>query len=267
MEKRGNVLWARERAISVHDEGVDYFARQYGQAQTDRHLMSEFLYGRRQIDVHFSRLTAELPVQARVLDVGCGTGEQIELLLKSGLQVCGVEPSDKMRASAQSRLPAGTVTNGSVLELAFENESFDFVYAIEVLRYLTRDDNLQGLGEIYRVLKPGGVFFGTFVNSYALDGFRILVGMRRWTERWLHKPQECHTQFETPESLAQMLHSVGFSSVETHGCMVASLRIAYKLGRPVGVSAARLLEPMDAILSDAPALRRYAGHLIGVARK
>ncbi len=49
--------------------------------------------------------------------------------------------------------------------------------------------------------------------------------------------------------------------------MVASVRIAYKLGRPLGMSLAKLLEPLDVLLSDAPGLRRYAGHLIGVARK
>ncbi len=267
MEKRGDTLWARERAVSVHDESIDWFVRQYGEAQTDHHLTSEFLYGRRQIDLHFSRLIGELPAHARVLDVGCGTGNQIERLLKSGFEVCGVEPSDRMRMCAQSRLPAGTLTNGSVLKLPFESETFDFVYAIEVFRYLAYEDNLQGLREIHRVLKSRGVFFGTFVNFYALDGFSILVGMRRLLERWFHRAQTCHTEFETPKSLEQILRSAGFSSGEIHGCMVASLRLAYKLGRPVGRSLARLLEPIDPLLSDAPALRRHAGHLIGIARK
>ncbi len=265
MQKPVNVAWTRKNAISVHDKRIEYFIQQYGQAQTDRYFTSEFLYGRRQIDVHFSRLLADLPPHARVLDVGCGTGEQLERLLKREFDACGVEPSDSMRIYAQSKLPYGTITNGSVLDLPFEDETFDFVYAVEVFRYLTGDDNRQGLREIHRVLKSRGVFFGTFVNLYGLDGFRILVGVRGLIERWFHKPQECHTEFETPESLEQMLRSVGFSNVEIHGAMVASLRIAYKLGRRAGVLLARLLDPIDAILSDAPVLRRYSGHLIGIA--
>ena len=38
----------------------------------------------------------------------------------------------------------------------FEDESFDFVMALEVLRYLDSGDNDAALREIYRVLRPGG---------------------------------------------------------------------------------------------------------------
>jgi ubiquinone/menaquinone biosynthesis C-methylase UbiE len=265
MEQRPETVWARESAISIHDQAADRFAQWY-QIQAAQLAASAFLYGRTQIEVHFDRQVAALPPSAKILDVGCGIGHQMQELRSKGLEVCGVEPADNMRKIARSRLPAGTVRDGSVLDLPFENETFDFVYVIEVFRYLAHDDNLQGLREVFRVLRPGGIFFGTFVNLFAMDGFWVLEELRSLREKWTHHPRRCHTEFETPQSLERMLRCASFSLVETHGAMLASLRIAYKLG-PIGMYLARALEPADPVLSDAPFLRCFAGHLIGIARK
>jgi SAM-dependent methyltransferase len=265
MEQRSETVLARESAISIHDQAANQFARRY-QIQAAQRAASSFLYGRTQVEVHFDRQVAALPLSAKILDVGCGIGHQMQGLRSKGFEVCGVEPADNMRKIARSRLPAGTVRDGSVLDLPFANETFDFVYVIEVFRYLAHDDNLQGLREVFRVLRPGGVFFGTFVNLFAMDGFRVLEELRSLREKWTHQPRRYHTEFETPKSLERMLHYAGFSLVETHGAMLASLRIAYKLG-PVGSYLARVLEPADPVLSDAPLLRCFAGHLIGIARK
>lgn len=264
-KKDNNSPWARSTAVSFHDKKADWFASQYAQSQ--RYLASSFLYGRRQIDIHLSHQIANLPKHARVLDVGCGTGEQVSRLLNYGFEVFGIEPSEKMRTYAKSKLPAGTVKDGSVLNLPFANDFFDFAYAIEVFRYLNYEDNLRGLQEIRRVLKAGGLFFGTFVNFYALDGSALLIGMRKLAERWFSKTLDFHTEFMTPRKLERMLRSVGFSDVHTHGAKIASLHIAYKLGQPIGEVCARLLEPIDPLLSDTPVLRAFAGHLIGVAQK
>lgn len=265
MTKREDKNWARASAVSFHEKKAEWFASQYSQSQ--RRLASTFLYGRHQINLHLTRQINKLPDHARILDVGCGTGEQIKQLLELGFEVFGIEPSVKMRSYAESKLPAGTVLNGSVLDLPFADGFFDLVYAIEVFRYLDPDDNLRGFQEIRRVLKPGGVFFGTFVNFYAMDGSIILVTLRRLIERWFGKTPRFHTEFETPQGLKEKLLSAGFSDVETHGAMVAGLFFVYKLGQPFGEACARLLEPLDALLSDTFFLRPFAGHLIGIARK
>ncbi len=259
--------WAREKAISVHDESTGWFQEKYHPAGAKSHLDTLFLYGRHHIEIYWNRYVASLPRGAKVLDVGCGTGEQLAELLDAGLEVSGVEPAEKMRAAAHSRLPAGTVRDGSILNLPFENSTFDFVYAIEVLRYLMHDDNLNGLREVHRVLKPGGIFFGTFVNLYALDGFNLLVGARRLVSRCFQKPLRCHTEFETPASVDRILHAAGFSKTQTHGAMLAGLRIAYRLGPRIGPMMGKIVEPVDAGISDFPPLRRFAGHLIGVGWK
>jgi ubiquinone/menaquinone biosynthesis C-methylase UbiE len=200
MEQRPETVWARESAISIHDHAADQFAQWY-QIPAAQLALSAFLYGRTQIEVHFDRQVAALPPSAKILDVGCGIGHQMQELRSKGLDVCRVEPANNMRKIARSRLPEGTVRDGSVLDLPFENQTFDFVYVIEVFRYLAHDDNLQGLREVFRVLRPGGIFFGTFVNRFAMDGFWVLEELRSLREKWTHQPRRCHTEFETPKSL------------------------------------------------------------------
>jgi ubiquinone/menaquinone biosynthesis C-methylase UbiE len=265
MEQTPETVWARESAISIHDQTADRFAWTYKIEAVQGSALA-FRYGRTQIEVHFDRQVAALPPTAKILDVGCGIGHQMQGLRSKGFEVCGVEPSENMRKIARTRLPDAAVRDGSVLDLPFENETFDFVYVIEVFRYLAHDDNLRGLQEVFRVLRPGGIFFGTFVNLFAMDGFKVLEELRSLREKWTHQPRRCHVEFETPKSLERMLRSAGFSLVEIHGAMLASLRITYKLG-PIGMYLAKALKPADPVLSDAPLLRCFAGHLIGIARK
>ena len=82
--------------------------------------------------------------------------------------VRGIEPSAEMRKLARERVPGDLVSDGSVTDLPVGDQSQDFIYAIEVFRYLDAADNALGHREIFRALKPGGVFFGTYVNKMGL---------------------------------------------------------------------------------------------------
>jgi ubiquinone/menaquinone biosynthesis C-methylase UbiE len=258
-------MWARDAAVTVHDYNAAWFNEQYNIHKD--YYDSDFLYGRRQIDLYFRKIIDKLPINSRILDLGCGTGEQIEELIKKGFQVVGIEPSINMRKYAESKLPPGTIRDGSILNIPFPDNSFEFIYAIEVLRYLNYHDNVTGMKEVYRVLRPGGIFYGTFVNRYAADGFAIITTMRRMVGLISGKAQLCHVEFETPNKLKRTLYSIGFNEVEMHGAMIAFLRIVYKINNRLGRVCAKALEPYDKYLSDRKWFRCFAGHLIGIARK
>lgn len=265
MERIDRERWARDTAVAIHDYNADWFNQQYAKIQD--YYDSPFLYGRRQINSYFRKIIGKLDKSSKILDLGCGTGEQIEELLTGGFEVVGIEPSINMRKYAESKLPPGTVKDGSMLNIPFPDNYFDFVYAIEVLRYLNYNDNVAGMKEIYRVLRPGGIFFGTFVNRYATDGFAIVTNIRKIAERIAGKPQLCHVEFETPEKLTSTLCFIGFNNVEIHGAMIAILRIFYKINHQFGKICAKILEPYDKSLSDNKRFRGFAGHLIGIAKK
>ena len=102
---------------------------------------------------------------AMVLDCGCGGGANIKTLLKlcpkgkvQGIDysAVSVEKARKVNAGA---IAAGqcTVQQASVAELPFEAEQFDVVTAFETVYFWP--ELAQNFREVYRVLKPGGIFF------------------------------------------------------------------------------------------------------------
>jgi 2-polyprenyl-3-methyl-5-hydroxy-6-metoxy-1,4-benzoquinol methylase len=256
--------WSRRRAVEVHDETAGTFAAEYS---SDDAFDSPFRYGRHLIDRAWAQCVAELPKHAKCLDIGCGVGVYMERLLALGFDVTGIEPSAEMRRLAAEHAPAALVSDGSVLELAAGDASYDFVYAIEVFRYLDTADNAAGHREIVRVLKPGGVYFGTYVNKWALDGFRQFAWLNATTARLRGVPQRYHVEFETPASIAAKLREAGFSHVTVHGAMFAPLRTLDKISRGAARAVARRTMPHEDVLSDSAWGRALAGHLIAIARR
>ena len=256
--------WSRRRAIEVHDETADGFLAEY---RGDDIFDSPFRYGRHLIDRVWARCVSQLPPGATCLDIGCGVGAHMARLLDQGFEVTGIEPSAEMRRLAAKNIPANLVSDGSVLQLPASGSSIDFVYAIEVFRYLDARDNAQGHREIVRVLKPGGIYFGTYVNKWALDGFRQLSQFRKLKERLTGVPRRYHVEFETPSSLCDKLRAAGFSRVTAYGAMFAPLRVLHKVSPHLGAAVSRLTMPHENWLSDYAPFRSFAGHLIIVARR
>jgi len=91
-------------------------------------------------------------VHGRVLDVGCGTGG-ILLSLAGDAAVVGVDYEElALRFCRDKGLEA--VVRGSALALPFEDASFDACVTLDVLEHV--DDEQLLLGELRRVLRPGG---------------------------------------------------------------------------------------------------------------
>ena len=87
----------------------------------------------------------------RILDVGCGTGANLEMLANFG-EAEGVDVSDDaLEFCEQKGLKAH---KGLAEKLPFADESFDVVTALDVVEHL--DDDVAGLKEMNRVLKKTG---------------------------------------------------------------------------------------------------------------
>ncbi len=109
--------------------------------------------GRRAILESFMRgiiekIGAENP---RILDVGCGTGANLEMLKQFGAAE-GVDVSDDALQFCQAK--GLKVHKGLAESLPFADESFDVVTALDVVEHL--DDDIAGLKEMHRVLKKDG---------------------------------------------------------------------------------------------------------------
>jgi SAM-dependent methyltransferase len=93
---------------------------------------------------------------ARVLDAGCGTGNNLVHLAERGRTV-GVDLSQEALAFCATR--GVTVARGSLLALPFADRSFDLVTSFDVLYHRWITDDRRALRELVRVLKPGGFLF------------------------------------------------------------------------------------------------------------
>ena len=115
---------------------------------------------------------------ARVLDVGCGTGAQSRTLIKRPDvgEVVGADRAQFLLARARE-LAAGleglTFEEADSHDLPFEAASFDVIVAHTVLTHVADPEAV--LGELYRVLRPGGTLAicdGDFSTMSAAIGDR-----------------------------------------------------------------------------------------------
>lgn len=108
------------------------------------------------------RKPTPLPDQSiRILDIGCGTGANLELLSQFG-EAEGVDVSADALAFCHER-GLRNVRQGAAEHLPWEDGSFDLVTGLDVVEHL--DDDIAGLREMRRVLRPGGYAF-LFVPAF-----------------------------------------------------------------------------------------------------
>jgi SAM-dependent methyltransferase len=110
--------------------------------------------GRRRIIASFvreicSRIKDRRP---KILDVGCGTGANLVMLGEFG-EAHGIDVSQDALSFCRER-GLKNVQHGAAEDLPFEEGTFDLVTALDVVEHL--DDDLAGLKEFRRVLRPGG---------------------------------------------------------------------------------------------------------------
>jgi ubiquinone/menaquinone biosynthesis C-methylase UbiE len=102
----------------------------------------------------FSKL---IPKHGTVLDAGCAAGRDCQLFVEKGFVVIGVDVSKGLLEIARRNVPEANFIYANFLNLPFEDEAFNGVWAHQSLLHLeTQDDVKVALGEFWRVLKPNG---------------------------------------------------------------------------------------------------------------
>ena len=111
--------------------------------------------------------------EAIVLDVACGTGDlSIELARDAKAKVIGTDFCRPMLTVAKGKSDSIPFVEGDALNLSYGEDSFDAVTIAFGLRNLSNVED--GLGELCRVLKPGGKLAVLEFSSPIVPGFRGL---------------------------------------------------------------------------------------------
>lgn len=175
----------------------------------------------------------------KVLDAGCGTGLLAELMsaqVGDQGQVTGVDFSQNMLDLAEDRCnELGNVElhRGSVTELQFEADRFDAASCIQTLLYVDGVDT--AIGELHRVLKPGGRigiietdWHGVVISSPDIKLTRVML------DAW----DAAVPSPNLPPKLIPVLHAAGFSAI--HAQAIPVLNASYN-GASYGASMIRYL--------------------------
>ena len=148
------------------------------------------------------RRVANVPDRPRVLDLGCASGVYVAAFEQLGCECFGLEPFENALDNAGKLLDKFSlpvrVAGGVAEQIPFKSESFDIAYAGQVIEHVVGID--ETFAEIYRVLRPGGVFWFSGVSSMCpsqpeIKGFplfgwypdRVKLRIMNWAR--VHKPE------------------------------------------------------------------------------
>lgn len=105
----------------------------------------------------------------RVLDLGCGPGRNSIFLGEQGFDTYAVDASSAavkyLNNLAKLRELPIDIRKAQMDELPFDDGHFDYVLAFNVCYHGVRSDVLSTIGEVRRVLRPGGIFQTTMLSK------------------------------------------------------------------------------------------------------
>lgn len=170
------------------------------------------LFGNIDIYLFDQLLKGRLIPGMRVLDAGCGTGRNLIYFLRNGYEVFGVDQSEesireirKLASVLAPNLPANNFRVEPVERMSFGREAnsrqqtvnsnatsgapglaekfsggFEWVLSSAVLHFASNEDQWQAMiDEMWRVLKPGGIFFARLASTIGMeDKIKLIEGRR-----------------------------------------------------------------------------------------
>jgi len=210
--------------------------------------------------------------EARILDCACGRGFYLNMYrYVSRCALVGLELDAEIIRKAQrnvGHLPGITLTRGNIYALPFPADYFDGVILSEILEHI--EDDVAGLREVWRVLKPGGVVAITVPHA----NYPFLWDPINWTlERVFHTHIRRgplagiwanHVRLYRREQLRAVVQQAGFV-VEaersfTHYSFPFIHNLVYGLGKPLLESG--LLPESLAVAADRTTFDKNRGSLL-----
>lgn len=209
-------------------------------------------------------LTSYVNPCSNVLDWGVGNGHFSYFLVKAGYTVSGFDFTDRPKLCGVLAPESYTYKKGNLdkpTSLPFDSQTFDAVFSVGVLEHVreTGGNEIATLKEIYRILKPNGIFLCFHLpNQYSwIEALSRLIARSR-----------SHQYRYTSSDILSLAKSAGFEVVELQRYAILPRNIwAWGIPKIIGSSfqLAHLYDQIDNSLSFlfSPVCQNY----LFVARK
>jgi ubiquinone/menaquinone biosynthesis C-methylase UbiE len=188
-----------ERKLKIIERMYDTIAEEYAEAFSGEH---EKKPKDQEILRRFSR---EIGDRGPVWDFGCGPGQTTKYLKALGIEISGLDLSEKILEQARIHHPEIDFRKGNLLDLEFEDDSIGGVVSFYAIVHFTEEQVESAFRETFRVLKPGGLFLFTY--HIGEDTIRI--------EEFLGNIVDIDFMFFTTDLIHLCLEKIGFTKIET----------------------------------------------------
>jgi SAM-dependent methyltransferase len=142
-----------------------------------------------EIDIYLfdQLLKGRITPDKRLLDAGCGGGRNIIYFLRSSYDIYGVDQSSgaiaqvrELAAALAPHLSSDNFRVESVEQMSFADASFDVLISSAVLHFARDEEHWHRMvDDMWRVLKPGGIFFARLASSIGIqEKIELLQGRR-----------------------------------------------------------------------------------------
>ena len=150
------------------------------------------------------RFSRDIGHRRPVWDFGCGPGQTAEYLRNLGIEISGLDLSEKILQQARTIHPEIHFQKGNILDLEFENDSIAGVVAFYAIIHFTEEQVGVAFREVFRVLQPGGLFLVTYhIGEGALH-----------VDEFLGQKVDIEVMFFTTDFISSCLKDSGFEKTE-----------------------------------------------------
>ena len=150
----------------------------------------------------YSRYADRLAGNGRVLDIGCGRGEFLELMAQRGVDALGIDLDEEMVAEAVATGHRAEVADAIAFLHGHPGE-FGGIFCAHVIEHLPAESMVELVRAGAAALAPGGRLIAVTPNPHSLE-----VQLHEfWTDLQ-------HVRFYTPDIMRWVLHDAGLRDVE-----------------------------------------------------
>ena len=180
--------YPHDRAFRVVESGYDRLTKLYAK---ERERFDNW----REVEA----FSSQLPQNARVLDVGSGTGVPIaRYLVQTGFDVVGIDLSKAMVSTAKENVPGATFHQKNMAAIDFPPESFDGLISCYAIIHVPRERHAGIFQSFHKILKPQGIMLVS-VASWEWEEIADYLGVDMF---WSHY---------SPSKTESLITSAGFN--------------------------------------------------------